>query len=498
MSAATRSSHRLERILSRLEAAEWGPLAALATACAAVGAVAALAGAYPPAFAAVVGPLAIAAYRSIRLACVLVALTSPLVALGSVDVGFHVVPSYVLVGAGLLGALRRREWRALKPVAPDWVLAAFLAVAVTVSVANAGVVPDHTVVAAEGANSREVRWIAQLAALLAMAGLYALVRMGTRTPEDVAAIMRALLVAAGLVVVYVGYQTAGHYLDLPYDRVNERRSADVLRRSGYARPFGTLTEASTMAHFMLIPLCAGAAALVAGARRPSWLGPRVAGAAALGGAAAVLASLSKSGLFATLLVVPVVVLLARGVRIRGAMLLLLVPLALAGSLALWGLERGNNPTTLLQRERHVRVGYWIAAARMIEANPAGIGVGNYTFHYPREAPDSDRYEYHVAVADAHNLFLEAAAETGLLGGLLFLAFAVVVVREGLRAAGARSPPWIRPVAVAISLALAAGLLMHLTFSFFYFPYEWVLLGLAASLPGVAAARGLGSRSRPNG
>jgi hypothetical protein len=53
------------------------------------------------------------------------------------------------------------------------------------------------------------------------------------------------------------------------------------------------------------------------------------------------------------------------------------------------------------------------------------------------------------------------------------------------------------MAVAVSLALAGGLLMHVTFSFFYFPYEWVLLGVAASLPGVAAAQ-RADRCRPNG
>ncbi|HEV2235706.1 MAG TPA: O-antigen ligase family protein [Ktedonobacterales bacterium] len=90
-----------------------------------------------------------------------------------------------------------------------------------------------------------------------------------------------------------------------------------------------------------------------------------------------------------------------------------------------------------------RLAHWVAGGRMFLAHPIlGVGAGNYDPAYARYAapgwPDS--------LGHAHNYFINAAAETGAIGGLVFVALivaafwlagrAVVVVR---RAVGAR--PW---------------------------------------------------------
>lgn len=66
----------------------------------------------------------------------------------------------------------------------------------------------------------------------------------------------------------------------------------------------------------------------------------------------------------------------------------------------------------------LRFGYWRVALRMALDNlVAGVGLGNFAVAYPA-------YQYIGAgdVREAHNGFLQVFAETGLFGGLLFLAF----------------------------------------------------------------------------
>jgi O-antigen ligase len=68
-----------------------------------------------------------------------------------------------------------------------------------------------------------------------------------------------------------------------------------------------------------------------------------------------------------------------------------------------------------------RLAHWVAGWRMVLAHPLlGVGAGNYDAAYARYAapgwPDS--------LGHAHNYFINAAAETGVLGGLAFVAIVV--------------------------------------------------------------------------
>lgn len=82
-----------------------------------------------------------------------------------------------------------------------------------------------------------------------------------------------------------------------------------------------------------------------------------------------------------------------------------------------------NPASL-----KLRLDYWKTGAKMLAGNPiTGVGLGNYATAYPKYQ-DAGAAE----VKMAHNDYLQILAETGLLGGLLFVGFWVVWLIDAAR------------------------------------------------------------------
>jgi O-antigen ligase len=82
-----------------------------------------------------------------------------------------------------------------------------------------------------------------------------------------------------------------------------------------------------------------------------------------------------------------------------------------------------------------RVAHWVAAQRMWALAPwLGVGPGNYAQIYPQVRLP----QWEDALGHAHNIYLNVAAETGLIGLAAYLALtaaALVFVWQQLRAAG---------------------------------------------------------------
>jgi O-antigen ligase len=96
-----------------------------------------------------------------------------------------------------------------------------------------------------------------------------------------------------------------------------------------------------------------------------------------------------------------------------------------------------------------RLAQWAAGINMFLAHPVlGVGAGNYSAAYPQYSvvcwPDS--------VGHAHNYYINAAAETGVIGLVAFLALTVAMVFAGWRATQAL----LRFDASGYGLALALG------------------------------------------
>ncbi len=101
-----------------------------------------------------------------------------------------------------------------------------------------------------------------------------------------------------------------------------------------------------------------------------------------------------------------------------------------------------------------RMAMWQAGGNMFLSDPwLGVGIGNYNGRYAEFStpawPDSRGH--------AHNYYIQAAAETGLLGALAYLLLVVVALFESCRAAIRTRDPALRYVAwgaIGIIIAVA--------------------------------------------
>ena len=107
-----------------------------------------------------------------------------------------------------------------------------------------------------------------------------------------------------------------------------------------------------------------------------------------------------------------------------------------------------------------RLAHWVAAQRMWEQSPwLGVGPGNYAQVYPQVRLP----QWEEALGHAHNIYLNVAAETGLLGLAAYLGLMIVTViwlwRQLRRAAISHkeSGHWRAAVLVGI-----LGMLIHLS------------------------------------
>jgi putative inorganic carbon (HCO3(-)) transporter len=479
---------RLDDLGARIARAQWRSLAVLVAIAAAAGTAAGLAGLYRIAFVVGLAPLVVIAYRNLAAGCVLIVLSSPVVSLGSISVGFHLLPCYLFVAAALAGLVLRGELRSLEPRAWDWLLLAFLLAAGTISVANIGAMPHTTVLAATGANSPQLRSMAQMAAIALMAALYLVLRIHLVRSERLEALVRALIVATGFVALYAAYQFFGRKLDLPYTFVNVRRPLTSLPHgTTYLRVNSTLTEASPLAQYLVTGLLLGLVWLRSPASRPGWISARGSALLTAATGAVVAATLSVAAGIACALYAPVVLALG-GRRWRRRIAVATACVLVAAIVIVLPHYRGggSDPRDVVKAQRYVREGFWTAAVDMAKDHPFGVGVGNFPFYYPVYAPLAGRYEYQVAVSDAHNVFLDVAAETGVVGFLLFVSFYAAMFLAAIRGvlrAGRRLVAGALPnISLALTMSFVAGATMHLTYSYPYYPFEWVLAGMVGSLP----------------
>ncbi len=124
-----------------------------------------------------------------------------------------------------------------------------------------------------------------------------------------------------------------------------------------------------------------------------------------------------------------------------------------------------------------RLSQWHAGIRMFQDSYlTGIGVGNYDSYYPEVALPN----WQQPLGHAHNLYLNLAAESGLLGLGAYLVLVLTIVWLGRCALRNRHDPTVRALAVGILGSLTAYSI-HSIFDMLFVQGMGVLLGLLLAL-----------------
>lgn len=234
---------------------------------------------------------------------------------------------------------------------------------------------------------------------------YFLVGQNIRTTEQVKSLMKAVT-ATAIMVVAVGFFQFFFGFD-----VSEVKFTDIDNFGNYTRIFSTFENPSVLAGYMDVIICL-----------------------ALG----ILAKFgtTKQKLILLTAIVFFVICLAMTYS-RGAFLALAAIFLIYGILYDWRiliffavgtaillynnsffLERVLSVFTTNDLSNGLRVGIWVGTISMIADHPfIGIGWGAYQFIYPQ-------YDYYFLdmnekIYHAHNLFLQVAAEVGIVGALAF-------------------------------------------------------------------------------
>ncbi len=135
----------------------------------------------------------------------------------------------------------------------------------------------------------------------------------------------------------------------------------------------------------------------------------------------------------------------------------------------------------------------LAALNAFRDHPVlGVGPGSYTPHYSVEYMANPEIAFRVRTTQrrAHSLYLEMAAETGLIGLLVFLsipawiALRLVFLRRTWLRRNPEHALWAGAFLVALFAYFGTAVFLHLAFQRYY----WLLLGLSAAAVHVLSPR----------
>jgi putative inorganic carbon (hco3(-)) transporter len=321
--------------------------------------------------------------------------------------------------------------------------------------------------------------------------LYVLITNTVRTPETIRAIIWVLILVGAALGALSLWQTVTETFTNDYFGFAQTEAALTgLTETGVARLAGPIGEKNRYAQIMLmlVPL----ALMQASVERHRLLKLVALGCAGLAAIAVALTFSRGAALAAALILLAMVAF--RYVRpsqllIAAAIIglvFVVVPqyaerLASLGDIsALLSDEPAGAETdnSLMSRATEN-----IAALNVFADHPI-VGVGPQQFpQYYRAYADVVGISVRAADREAHNLYLETAAETGILGFITFFGAALTTIVELVRARAAslrRGRSDLANMATGFLLALMAylttGLFLHLSFARYY----WLILALAGA------------------
>ena len=291
------------------------------------------------------------------------------------------------------------------------------------------------------------------------------------------------------VVWIFGVFIVGTLLSVGYGLAMGKVAAGLAAVQQVGRLSGANVEANVLATLLLVAIVFASALAVALKRHP--VIRVLAVLAVFAGLAAYLATFSRGGVVAGVVVILAGCLYARRRRalfIAVAIIPLLVGVAYVESSSSGVAQR------LLSTSSDGRTDIWKIGLRMAETHPVlGVGSGNYMVvepHYLLASPGPIRVVKFIVDTPypAHNIYLHVVAELGVVGLVLFLAALGVCLTTAMRAVRIFHRAGDRKMEVlgrALVLALIGVLVSDFFASEQYSKQLWLLLGLCPALLALA-------------
>lgn len=166
-------------------------------------------------------------------------------------------------------------------------------------------------------------------------------------------------------------------------------------------------------------------------------------------------------------------------------ILIVFPFVMPKNIKQWAKEVNYNPIVFMCNQD--RISIYNNAINMIKHHPfIGVGLNTFSKNYGKyKTAQAEKYAHTADTIYAHNIYLQMAGETGLLGLAVFLLFLFQVFRQAFNTLRKLNDGYLKIIGLSLVACVIAFLVNGLTETSLYYPRVvmvfWYLIGVSLSL-----------------
>ncbi len=166
-------------------------------------------------------------------------------------------------------------------------------------------------------------------------------------------------------------------------------------------------------------------------------------------------------------------------------ILIIFPFVMPKNIKQWAKEVNYNPIVFMCNQD--RISIYNNTINMIKHHPfIGVGLNTFTKNYGKyKTEQAEKYAHTADTIYAHNIYLQMAGETGLLGLAAFLLFLFQVFRQAFNTSRKLNDGYLKIIGLSLIACIIAFLVNGLTETSLYYPRVvmvfWYLIGVSLSL-----------------
>lgn len=170
--------------------------------------------------------------------------------------------------------------------------------------------------------------------------------------------------------------------------------------------------------------------------------------------------------------------------------LLIFPFVMPKDIKKWAKEVNYNPIVFMLNQD--RISIYNNTINMIKHHPViGVGVNTFSLNYGKyKTKSAEEYARTPDTIYAHNIYLQMAGETGLLGLGVFILFLFLIFKNAVKRYFKLKDEYLRAVSLSLIASMSAFLINGMTETSLYNARVamvfWFLIGISLSLNKLAA------------